>query len=110
MRDSLIGTLHSIGSLEIEIWSSDFAHAVSGHPEVDFAKVKATLEDPERVIRSKTSTNVCLFYSIEVRKENQDSIFFCVVVAVIKSGLGRLVTAYETDFLKAGKELFIKGI
>lgn len=96
------------GQLDIEIWSDDLQHAIDGHPEVTIDKVKATLKDPSKVIQSKTSTNACLFYSVEIKMSESESLYFCVVVAVVGSGKGKLVTAYDADFIKTGTELYSK--
>ena len=56
------------GQLEIEIWSDDFQHAIDGHPEVTIEKVKGALKNPSRVLRSKGSSNTCLFYRIVLKK------------------------------------------
>ncbi len=96
------------GQLEIEIWSEDLEHAINGHPEVTIEKVKQTLKDPSKVIQSKSSANACLFYSVEIKISETESLYFCVVVAVIGSGQGKLVTAYDADFMKSGIELYSK--
>lgn len=96
------------GQLEIEIWSDDFQHAIDGHPEVTIEKVKGTLENPSRVLRSKGSSNTCLFYSVGTKISETENLYFCVVVAVIGSCKGKLVTAYDADFIKNGTELYSK--
>jgi hypothetical protein len=96
------------GHLQIEIWLADFQHAVSGHPEVTIEKIRQTLKKPSRVIQSKNSDQVCLFYSLKVETEDSQILYFCVVIAVVMSGKGKLVTAYETDFIKTGTLLFSK--
>jgi hypothetical protein len=108
--NTLLGKVSSVGGLAIEIWSEDLAHAISGHPEVTLDKVKETLKDPEKVIQSKSSGNACLFYSVEVKVSETESLFFCVVVGVKKSGVGRMITAYDADFMKSGKELYSKEV
>jgi hypothetical protein len=83
---------------------------MSGHPEVTLGKVKETLKDPEKVIQSKSSGSSCLFYSVEIKIRDSESLFFCVVVGVMKSGVGRMITAYDTDFMKSGKELYSRKV
>lgn len=72
-------------------------------------KVRETLKDPARVIQSRNSKNACLFYSIAIKGGDTESIYFCVVVGVTDSGIGKLITAYDADFMKTGKELYSKG-
>ncbi|MFN8944971.1 MAG: hypothetical protein ACK5WZ_10155 [Pseudobdellovibrionaceae bacterium] len=109
MANTLIDRVSSMGGqLDIEIWSDDFQHAIDGHPEVTIDKVKATLKDPSKVIQSKSSANACLFYSVEIKISESESLYFCVVIAVIGFGKGKLVTAYDADFMKTGTELYSK--
>lgn len=110
MTNFLIEKISSVGGqLEIEIWSDDFQHAVEGHPEVTIEKVRGTLRDPSKVIQSKSSANACLFYSLAVNISETEILYFCVVVAVTGSGKGKLVTAYDADFIKTGIELYSKN-
>jgi len=106
----LLDVVASVGGLEIEIWSDDLDHAISGHPEVTLVKVKDTLKDPSRVVQSKSSSNACLFYSVEIKISETESIYFCVVVAAVAQGNGKMITAYEADFMKTGQELYSKGV
>lgn len=108
MANNLIEKVSTVGGLEIEIWTDDLQHAIDGHPEVTIDKVRGTLKDPSKVIQSKSSTNSCLFYSVEIKISDSESLFFCVVVAVTGSGRGKMVTAYDTDFMKTGAELYSK--
>ena len=108
MTNSLIGRVRTVGGLDIEIWKEDLQHAINGHPEVTIEKVNGTLNDPSKVIQSKNSVNACLFYSVEVSISELESLYFCVVVAVTGSGKGKMVTAYDTDFIKTGNVLFAK--
>lgn len=96
----LIATVESVGGLKIQIWSEDLDHAIQGHPEVTLDKVEETLKEPYEVVQSKSSNSVCLFYSVEVKIGNNESLYFCVVVALSVSGQGRMITAYDTDFVK----------
>lgn len=108
MANTLIEKVSTVGGLEIEIWTDDLQHAIDGHPEVTIDKVRGTLKDPAKVIQSKSSTNACLFYSVEIKVSKTESLFFCVVVAVRGSGRGKMVTAYDADFMKTGTELYSK--
>lgn len=110
MVNTLIEKVSTVGGLEIEIWTDDLQHAIDGHPEVTIDKVRDTLKDPSKVIQSKNSTNACLFYSVEIKVSEAESLFFCVVVAVTGSGRGKMVTAYDADFIKTGIELYSKVV
>jgi hypothetical protein len=104
-----LAVVKAIGGLEIEICAEDLQHAVEGHPEVTLEKVKCTLEDPFQVVQSKSSMNACLFYSIEFEITENERLFFCVVVAVTDAGRGKMITAYDADFIKTGTVLFSKN-
>jgi hypothetical protein len=107
--ESLIAAIDSFGGLKIQVWQFDLDHAISGHPEVTLDQVRETLMHPKRVIQSLSSANACLFYSELKQRKGSEVLFFCVVVAILAPGAGKLVTAYETDFMKKGKCLFKRG-
>jgi hypothetical protein len=106
--DGLIETIDSNG-LQIEIWQVDFQHALDGHPEVTIDQIRTVLKAPAVVIQSKWSNRVCLFYSIPYNDQELGLIYFCVVVGVTGAGKGKMETAYETDYIKAGKQIFPSG-
>lgn len=109
MDNTLMESLPALGGhLQIEIWLNDFNHAVDGHPEVTIEKIRQTLKNPSKVIQSRNSNNVCLFYSMEIKSNDNKVLYFCVVVAAIFKEKGKLITAYDTDFLKTGTILFSK--
>jgi len=105
----LIETIEAEAGLEIQIWTSDFQHALEGHPEVSLERVRNALRNPIKVVKSKKSNRVCLFYSLEVQDEQFGTIYFCVVVGVLGNCIGKLETAYETDYIKSGEVLLDKG-
>ena len=106
----MIEEVISLGGLKIQVWHDDFQHALDGHPEVTLERVKNALKKPHSVIESKHSRNACLFYTIEcVDEYSNEKIYFCVVVAVLGSGIGKMETAYETTYMKSGKVLHGKG-
>lgn len=107
--NSLIEKVEAEAGLEIQIWTSDFQHALEGHPEVSLERVRNALKNPIKVVKSKKSNRVCLFYSLEIEDEQFGTIYFCVVVGVIKEGVGKMETAYETTYVKDGKVLLDKG-
>lgn len=105
----LIGTVKTKDGLIIEIWDIDFQHALEGHPEVTLERIKATLNDPLKVVRSKKSNRVCLFYKLEIEdRPDFGKIYFCVVVGVLGKGKGKLETAYETTVIKSVTTLYDK--
>jgi hypothetical protein len=106
----LIEEVSSVGNLRIQIWHEDFQHALEGHPEVTLERVRAVLADPARVVESRHSRNACLFYSFELVDElTGEKTYFCVEVAVIGDGKGKMETAYETTYMKNGRVIFEKG-
>jgi len=109
LNEALIGIVDSIGGLKIEIWRDDFQHALEGHPEVSLEKIRKTLVNPIKVIKSKHNNKVCLFYALEVNNSPLfGTLYFCVVVSVLGNGFGKLDTAYETDYIKSGEILYPK--
>ena len=107
--NSLIETVEAEAGLEIQIWTSDFQHALEGHPEVTLERILNALKKPVKVVKSKRSHRVCLFYSLEIEDEQFGTIYFCVVVGVISKGCGKMETAYETTYIKDGDVLLNKG-
>lgn len=109
-ENSLIETIDAEAGLKIQIWTSDFQHALEGHPEVSLERVRNALKDPIKVVKSKKSNRVCFFYSLEVQDEQFGTIYFCVVVGVLGKGVGKLETAYQTTYIKSGEVLIDKGV
>lgn len=108
-ENTLIETVDAIGGLKVEIWTSDFQHALEGHPEVTLDRIRDALRKPGQIVQSKKSARACLFYSMGVKDTTFGIIYFCVVVGVTGGGKGKLETAYEADFIKNGTVLFPKG-
>lgn len=106
-ESKLIEEISTKQGLKIEIWDVDFQHALDGHPEVSIDRIKKSLEKPYKVVQSKKSNRVCLFYNLEIENDPKfGTIYFCVVVGVLSDGKGKLETAYETTYIKTGKVLF----
>ena len=106
---SLVETIKTEQSLEIEIWDLDFQHALEGHPEVTIERIRNSLKSPIKDVQSKRSARACLFYNLEIEDDPDfGKIYFCVVVAVLGQGKGKMETAYETTYIKSGKVLFEK--
>lgn len=83
--NTLIKIVGAVGNLKIEIWASDFQHALDGHPEVTLDKISETLMAPCKVIESKRSARACLFYSVVIEDQDCETRYFCVVVGVIST-------------------------
>ena len=75
---------------------------------VTLDKIKNALVDPFKVIQSKHSNKTCLFYSFSYEDPKLGFINFCVVVEVTGPGKGKILTAYEANFIKSGKILYNK--
>ena len=72
------------------------------HPAMKGRKfaVKATLETPDEVRRSRSDREVYLFYRLE-----QSGCWICAV-AKRTNGKGFLITAYFTDAIKEGERIW----
>ena len=77
----------------------DIKHPVMAGHEKD---VKAVLESPEEIRRSKTDPSVYLFYKTQ-RKDR----WVCAVSKRL-NGDGFLITAYPTDSIKSGEKIWPK--
>jgi hypothetical protein len=83
-------------------------HIENDHPEIagQIDKIKETLLEPERIIRSKTDPEVELFY----REYGQTPVtekYLCVVVKTFIDDKF-VITAYFTDTIKRGETLWPK--
>ncbi len=107
----LVEEIQTKQGLLIQIWDVDLLHALNGHPEVTLDRIQNALERPIKVMKSKKSNRVCLFYTLEVEDDpNFGKIYFCVVVGVIGPGIGKMETAYETTVIKSGHVLYAKEL
>ena len=100
-----IAQITSVSGIVIEISESALGHALEGHPEVTLDMVRRTCEAPSVVIKSKKNNTVCLFYRV-LGTHSEEEMFFCVVIESHRPGRGRMLTAYETNFIKSGDILF----
>jgi hypothetical protein len=84
-----------------EYWSiiATFKHPAMSGCE---AEVKATLETPEEIRRSKSDPNVYLFYRSRRKRR-----WVCAVSKQTHSS-GFLITAYLTDAIKEGEKIWPK--
>jgi hypothetical protein len=81
-------------------------HIESDHPEMSAQtdKLRETLLNPDKVIRSRTDPNVELFYRYyDVTPVTEK--FLCVVVKVLANDLF-IITTYFTDAMKRGEVLW----
>ena len=81
-------------------------HFVTDHPEMSgqFEKLQETLLNPERIVRSKTDSQVELFYRhYDITPVTQK--FLCIVVKVLTDD-AFIMTAYFTDTVKKGEILW----
>lgn len=81
-------------------------HIEADHPEMSgqVNKIRETLLNPDRVIRSKTDPDVELFYRY-YRATPVTEKYLCVVVKVLADNLF-IITAYFTDTIKRGEILW----
>lgn len=109
IEPELVEEIQTKQGLRIEIWNVDLQHAFNGHPEVTLDRIRKALESPVKVVKSKKSNRVCLFYTLEVADDsNFGKVYFCVVVGVLGAGIGKMETAYETTVIKTGHVLYSK--
>lgn len=83
-------------------------HLKENHPEMLQQEIKIlhTLETPDKIILSKTDSNVELFYKYFVNTP-VNSKYLCVVVKS-NGDDSFIITAYFTDTIKKGKLLWKK--
>jgi hypothetical protein len=81
-------------------------HIEADHPEMSgqIDKIQGTLLKPERIARSRTDSDVELFYRhYEVTPVTEK--YLCVVVKVLIDDVF-IITAYLTDTIKGGEVLW----
>jgi hypothetical protein len=66
-------------------------------------KVKEALEEPDQIRRSKQDLGVNLYY------KSLGEIYVCAVVDQIDSFEGYIITAYLTDRIKEGEQIYDKS-
>jgi hypothetical protein len=83
-------------------------HILSTHPEMDnqIDRVHETLADPDQVVRSKTDALVELYYK-HYQSTPVTTKYLCVVVKNSNVTLF-IITAYFTDGIKKGEQIWIK--
>lgn len=65
-------------------------------------KVKETLKDPDEIWRSKQDEEVYLYY------KNIGKLYVCVIIDQVMINEGYIVTAYLTDRIKEGEQIYVK--
>ena len=83
-------------------------HLEDNHPEMDgqFNKIKETLLSPDCILMSKSDPTVEMFYRHYVSTPVKEK-FLCVVVKY-KDDDNFIITAYFTDTIKKGLQLWKK--
>lgn len=93
---------------QIRLTDERQAHIEADHPEMfgQIEKIQDTLSNPDVSVRSRTDSDVELFY----RHYNDTPVtekYLCVVVKVLVGNLF-IITAYFTDTIKGGEVLWEK--
>lgn len=75
------------------------------HPSIAKHKkdVQQALKNPDEIRRSRQDTNVYLYY------KNIGKVHVCVVIDQIDLTEGYIITAYLTDRIKEGEEIYVKN-
>lgn len=83
-------------------------HIETDHPEMSgqIDKIEKTLKSPDAVVKSRTDTDVELFYR-HYDKTPVTEKYLCVVVKILVNNLF-IITAYFTDTIKRGIILWEK--
>ncbi|MBI2597469.1 DUF4258 domain-containing protein [Candidatus Daviesbacteria bacterium] len=67
------------------------------------SEVGDSLEDPDEIRRSKQDIKVHLYY------KNIGKVYICVVAEHTNSQEGYIITAYLTDRIKEGEQIYVKA-
>jgi len=97
-----------INNREIRLTNERQEHFETEHPEMPgkIGKMRDTLLNPDRIVRSLTDQEVELFYRLyDATPVTQK--YLCVVVKVLFDDLF-IITAYFTDAVKGGEILWEK--
>lgn len=75
------------------------------HPSIaKYTKqAKDALKDPDQIRRSRQDKRVHLYY------KNLGKLYICVVADNINKEEGYIITAYLTDRIKEGEEIYVKN-
>lgn len=101
-------TLHDFQGLSIRLTDERLAHILD-HPEMagQEAAIQDTLLQPERVVESLADPGARLYYRFYVGTRVGDR-FMCVVVKVAGED-AFVLTAYLTDRIKRGRQVWPEG-
>ena len=93
---------------EIRFTRERHQHIVHFHPEMtgQMTRIQEILQQPEKVIQSKMDEAVELFYHF-YQDTSVGEKYLCIVVKVIQND-AFIITAYLTDTIKKGKEIWSK--
>ena len=95
---------------KIRLTEENLKHIVFEHPEILFLSkndFEDTLTDPDVVRRSIRDINFWLYYKF--RKERPFALKYLTIGVKILNGNGFVVTAYPTDRIKVGDEIWRKN-
>jgi hypothetical protein len=90
---------------KVRLSDERYAHLLSDHPDMEgqMDKVQETLLIPEKVVRSRTDSQVELF-NLHYKSTPVTQKYMCVVVKAPASD-AFIITAYFTDVIKKGEIL-----
>jgi len=102
----MMKTLNDIYKRRVRLTDERQKHFVSDHPEMkgQIEKVKQTLLNPEKVVRSRTDSQVELFYRYYESTPVTNK-YLCVVVKAAKNN-AFIITSYFTDKVKKGEVIW----
>jgi len=99
-------TLNDVYRRKVRLTDERQKHFVSDHPEMkgQIEKVKQTLLNPEKIVRSRTDSQVELFYR-HYESTPVTSKYLCVVVKAL-TNKAFIMTSYFTNKVKKGEVLW----
>lgn len=100
--------LEDIHNRQIRLTNERQQHIEADHPEMfrQIEKIQDTLLKPDMIVKSRTDSEVELFYRHYVTTPVSEK-YLCVVVKISVSGRF-IVTAYFTDTIKRGEVIWEK--
>ncbi len=100
--------IQDIWNRSLRLTDERLVHLETVHPEMQgqVDRITETLSDPDRVVRSKTDSQVELFYK-HYRATPVTTKHLCVVVKVLPDD-HFIITSYFTDSMKKGDILWEK--
>ena len=97
-----------IHNRKIRLTSERQEHIENDHPEMSgqIDKIHDTLLNPDIIVRSRTDSNVELFYQ-HYKTTPISEKYLCIIVKILVDDLF-IITAYFTDTIKRGEVLWKK--